>query len=94
MLYVTLDDKSHQIYFYEKRGGKDMGAKIVSFEIPESLAKEIRESAVAQDLGKAHPTKPQISDPTKSTGAFGLPKEYIKKIEEQAIKGSWKIEQP
>ncbi|UKB81155.1 peptidoglycan-binding domain-containing protein [Chryseobacterium sp. MEBOG07] len=79
MLYVTLDDKSHQVYFYEKRGGKDLDVKIVSFEIPESLAKEIRESAVAQDLGKVHPTKPQISDPTKSTGAFGLPKEYIKK---------------
>ncbi len=94
MLYVTLDDKSHQIYFYEKRGGKDMDVKIVSFEIPESLAKEIRETAVPQDLGRVHPTKPQISDPTKSTGAFGLPLEYIKKIEEQAIKGSWKIEQP
>ena len=94
MLYVTLDDKAHQVYFYNKRGGAGKGAEVTSFEIPEALAKEIKSNAVPQYEGKTFPNKPQISDPSKSSGAFGLPEEYIKKIEAQAIKGSGKIEQP
>jgi filamentous hemagglutinin len=91
MLYVTIDDISHQIYFYNKRGGVAQDAEIVSFEIPKSLAEEIKQNAVPQDLGKENPGKPQISDETKSTGAYGLPKEYIEKIQGQAIQGSGKI---
>lgn len=94
MLYVTIDDAAHQVYFYNKRGGSAKGAEIVSFKIPESLANEIRANGVAQDLGRVNPGKPQISDPTKSTGAYGLPKEYIQKLQDQAIGGTGKIEQP
>jgi hypothetical protein len=90
MLYVTIDDATHQVYFYGKRGS----AEIASFEIPESLAQEIRANGVPQKQGGAFPDKPQISDPTKSTGAYGLPKEYIQKLQDQAIKGTGKIEKP
>jgi hypothetical protein len=91
MLYVTLDDIGHQVYFYNKRGGATKEVEIVSFKIPKSLAEEIKQSAVPQDLGKGNTGKPQISDETKSANAYGLPKEYIEKIQEQAIKGSGKI---
>ncbi len=94
MLFVTIDDAAHQVYFYEKRGGAAKNAEIISFKIPASLAKEIKANGIEQDLGKSNPTKPQISDPTKSTGAYGLPKEYIQKLQEQAIKGTGKVEKP
>ena len=58
------------------------------------LVGKVKSNAVPQYEGKTFPNKPQISDPSKSSGAFGLPEEYIKKIEAQAIKGSGKIEQP
>lgn len=41
MLYVTINDKGHQLFFYGKRGGSGSGAYIVSFEIPQSLIEEI-----------------------------------------------------
>ena len=47
MLYVTIDDFNHQVYFYEKRGGAEKNAEITSFAIPKSLEKEIRNNAVA-----------------------------------------------
>ncbi len=94
MLYVTLDDLAHQIYFYEKRGGHTKGVEIVSFKIPNSLSKEIIQNSVPQKAGAKNPGSPQISDPTKSSGAYGLPSEYIKKIENQAIKGSGKVIKP
>ena len=94
MLYVTINDKNHQVYFYEKRGGSDKGAYIASFKLPQSLVDEIRNNAVPQQLGKSFPDKPQISDPTKSTGAYGLPKNYIEKLKQQAIQGSGKTETP
>ncbi|HEX8461577.1 MAG TPA: hypothetical protein VF623_09110, partial [Segetibacter sp.] len=94
MLYITLNDKSHQLYFYQKRGGAGKGAEIVSFEIPQSLANEIVSNGIPQAQAKFNPSKPQISDPTKSSSAFGLPKNYIDKIRQQAIKGSGKTETP
>ncbi|MCF6405535.1 hypothetical protein L3C95_21705 [Chitinophaga filiformis] len=94
MLFVTLDDKAHQIYFYQKRGGAEAGAEIVSFEIPRSLANEIVNSAVPQRKGSAFPNSPQISDPSKSRSAYGLPKAYIDKIRQQAIPGTGRREQP
>ncbi|HEY4875430.1 MAG TPA: hypothetical protein VIH86_07645 [Puia sp.] len=93
MLHVTLDDSKHSVYFYEKRGGSQNGASIVSFEIPQSLAEEIKNNAVPQSQGKAFPDRPQIDDPTKSKSAFGLPKKYIEKLRDQAIKGSGKVQQ-
>ncbi|MBW8682702.1 RHS repeat-associated core domain-containing protein [Chitinophaga rhizophila] len=94
MLFVTLDDKAHQIYFYQKRGGAEAGVEIVSFEIPRSLANEIVNNAVPQRKGREFPNSPQISDPSKSRSAYGLPKAYIDKIRQRAIPGTGRREQP
>ena len=94
MMYVTINDKDHQVYFYEKRGGVDKGAYIVSFKIPASLFEEIKTKAVRQREMPNNPGSPQISDPTKSVSAYGLPKEYIDKLRNQAIPGSGKVETP
>jgi RHS repeat-associated protein len=94
MLYVTLNDKAHQVYFYQKRGGSEKGSQIVSFQIPQSLADEIVANGVPQAQGKANPGSPQLSDPTKSNSAYGLPKAYIDKLRQQAITGSGKVETP
>jgi hypothetical protein len=94
MLHVTIDDKAHSVYFYEKRGGSDKGAYIASFKIPQSLADEIKNEAVPQAQGKAFPGRPQIDDPTKSTGAYGLPKKYIDKLRQQAIPNSGTTQTP
>ncbi|SCC21843.1 hypothetical protein GA0116948_104265 [Chitinophaga costaii] len=92
MLYVTLNDKAHQVYFYQKRGGSEKGAQIASFKIPQSLADEIVANGVPQAQGKAKPGRPQISDPTRSNSAYGLPKTYIDKLRQQAISGTGKTE--
>jgi len=55
-------------------------AEIVSFEIPESLAQDIRNNAFPQSQTKNYLNSPQISDPRQSTGAYGLHKEYIDKV--------------
>ena len=94
MLFITLNDRDHQVYFYQKRGGSEAGAEIISFQIPEKLANEIIQNAVPQRQAKAYPNAPQISDPSKSTGAYGLPKAYIDKLRQQAIPGTSKVEKP
>jgi RHS repeat-associated protein len=94
MLFVTIDDKAHSVYFYNKRGGSEGGAKIVSFTIPKSLAEEIKAQAVPQEVGKAHPNRPQQVDLTKSQSAYGLPKNYIEKLRAQLIQGTGTVEEP
>ena len=91
-LYVTIDDLNHTVYYFNKKGGSENGATITSFKITKELADEIRKNAVPQSQARSYPTSPEISDPTKSTGAFGLPKEYIKKLEQGAVKGSAKVQ--
>ncbi len=48
MLYITINDKNQQVYFYQKRGGVDKGSYRVSFQIPASLMEEIKANAVPQ----------------------------------------------
>jgi RHS repeat-associated protein len=94
MLFITIDDKAHSIYFYNKRGGSENGAAIVSFKIPQSLADEIKSLAVPQAQAKAFPDRPQTVDITKSKSAYGLPKNYIEKLRKQLVQGTGKIEAP
>lgn len=77
-----------------KRGGAAKGAEIVSFAIPKNLANEIFANGVPQAQEKTNPGEPQLSDPTKYSSAYGLPKAYIDKIKQQAIKGSGRTENP
>ena len=51
MLHVSLDDKNHAVYFYNKRGGAAADAEIATFKIPKKLANELRESSVPQRQG-------------------------------------------
>jgi RHS repeat-associated protein len=94
MLYITINDKNHQVYFYDKRGGVDNNSYILSFQVPASLLEEIKANAVRQKEMTDNPGAPQISDLSKSGSAYGLPKEYIDKLRKQAIPGSGKIETP
>jgi hypothetical protein len=82
------------VYFYDKRGGAENGAYVVSFKIPVSLLEEIKKNAVPQKQMENFPGRPQISDPRQSVSAYGLPKEYIDKLRDQAIPGSGKVETP
>jgi hypothetical protein len=59
MLHISLDDKNHAVYFYNKRGGAAADAEIVSFKVPRKLANEIRTSSVPQDQGRKFPSAPQ-----------------------------------
>jgi hypothetical protein len=88
MLFVTIDDKAHQVYFYNKRGGTENGAAITSFKITQSLADEIKNNAVSQLQGKTYPDRPQKVDVSKSPSAYGLPKTYIDKLRSQLIQGT------
>jgi len=93
-LYITIDDKNHVNYYYNKKGGSEGGASVVSFQVNKDVADEIRKMAVPQAKAKTYPDRPEIADPTKSKSAYGLPANYIKKLEEGAIKGSGKVETP
>ena len=36
-LYITIDDMNHTVYYYNKKGGSEAGASIVSFKINKEL---------------------------------------------------------
>ena len=93
-LYVTIDDQNHVNYYYNKKGGSEGGASVVSFQVNKNVADEIRKVAVPQKRAKANPNLPEIADPTKSNSAFGLPANYIDKVEKGAVKGKGKVETP
>ncbi|QNR87020.1 hypothetical protein H9N25_11860 [Pedobacter riviphilus] len=93
-LYITIDDANHVEYYYNKKGGSEGGASIISFQVKKEVADDIRKMAVPQLQAKSYPDRPEISDPTKSGSAYGLPANYIEKLQKGAIKGTGKIEKP
>lgn len=93
-LYITIDDQNHATYYYNKKGASEEGATITSFKVSKKVADEIRQMAVPQAKGKSFPDRPQQVDVTKSKSAYGLPSNYIEKLEGGIIKGSGKVEQP
>lgn len=94
MLHISLDDKNHAVYFYNKRGGTAADAEVVSFKIPKKLADEIRKGSVPQDQGRKFPGSPQKVDPTRSGDAYGIKRDWIDRIEKGAIPGSGRITKP
>lgn len=50
--------------------------------------------AVPQAKAKSNPNRPEIADPTKSNSAYGLPANYIEKLQQGAVKGTGKVETP
>lgn len=54
----------------------------------------MKKATVPQDETPLYANLPEISDPSKFAGAFGLSKEYIKKLETARIKGSGKVINP
>ena len=54
----------------------------------------LEKMAVPQAKAQSYPDRPEIADPTKSKGAFGLPANYIEKLEKGAVKGTGKVETP
>jgi hypothetical protein len=74
MLFVTLDDKSHSVFFYNKRGASESGAALYSYQMPQSLTEDIKRNAVSQQQGKLFSQSPQRVDESKSNSAFGLRK--------------------
>ena len=93
-LYITIDDKNHVSYYYNKKGGSEGGATIVSFQVKKEVADEIKKMAIPQAKAKTNPDKPEIADPTKSKSAYGLPANYIEKLQKGAIAGTGKVETP
>ena len=94
MLHISLDDKNHTVYFYNKRGGAAADAEIVSFKVPKKLADEIRGSSVPQDQGRTFPGAPQKVDPTRSSDAYGVRGDWIDRLERGAIPGSGRVIKP
>ena len=80
MLHVSLDDKNHAVYFYNKRGGAAADAEIATFKIPKKLANELRESSVPQRQGKQYPDAPQKVDPKQSADAYGVRGDWIDRL--------------
>ena len=88
MLHVTFDEAEHTAYFLAKRGPE---AEIISFQVETEFVDQVRAAAVPQAQARAFPGSPQIDDPTVTTGAYGLPKEWIDKMINASVKGSGKI---
>ena len=94
MLHISLDDKNHAVYFYNKRGGAAADAEVVSFKVPKKLADEIRDNSVLQDQGRKFPGAPQKVDPTRSPDAYGVKGSWIERLEREAIPGSGRVKTP
>jgi RHS repeat-associated protein len=93
-LYITIDDKNHATYYYNKKGGSEGGASIISFQVKKEVADEIRQMAIPQAKAKSYPDRPEISDPNQSKSAFGLPANYIDKLKKGIVNGTGKVETP
>jgi hypothetical protein len=93
-LYVTIDDANHATYYYNKKGASEGGASITSFQVKKEVADEIRRMAVPQAKAKTYPDRPEQADITKSKSAYGLPANYIEKLEKGAVKGSATVTAP
>jgi hypothetical protein len=93
-LYITIDDKNHVEYYYNKKGGSEGGATITSFQVKKEVANEIRQMAIPQDKAKTYPNLPEQADISKSESAYGLPAEYIQKLQKGIIQGTGKVENP
>ena len=91
MLFVTFDDLGRaKAYVTTNRPG----AKIVAFDIDPAFVEDVRAAAVPQAQGRAFPDVPQIADPTKTSGSYGLPSKWINRLEEAAIPGTGRIIEP
>ncbi|MDP2161330.1 MAG: hypothetical protein Q8K02_12650 [Flavobacterium sp.] len=76
-LHITFDDVERAIEFYIKRGDK---AEVFTANINKSFLDKIKSEAVPQEFSKAFPTRPQIDDPTKTKGSFGLHESYFEEL--------------
>lgn len=77
MLHITFDDVNRAIEFYIKRGNK---SEVFTANIEKSFIDKVRSEAVPQEYSKAFPTRPQIDDPTKTSGSFGLHESYFDEL--------------
>jgi hypothetical protein len=80
--------------------------QIVSFEVDPNFVREVRKNAVKQAEIRSNRLAPEISDPTKTTrsvrerlgllkhesSAYGLPPNWITKLEEAAIPGTFTVD--
>jgi len=76
-LHITFDDVERAIEFYIKRGDK---AELFTANINKSFLDKIKSEAVKQNKAKKYPTRPQIDDPTKTKGSFGLHESYFEEL--------------
>ena len=93
-IYVTIDDANHATYYYNKKGASEGGASITTFQVKKEVADEIRRMAVPQAKAKTYPDRPEQADISKSKSAYGLPANYIEKLQQGAVKGSATVTAP
>ncbi|MEL6984097.1 MAG: hypothetical protein AAFO29_16855, partial [Actinomycetota bacterium] len=91
MLFVTFDDLGRaKAYVANNRPG----ANIISFDIDPDFVDEVRAAAVQQSMAEDFPGAPQIADSTKTDHSFGLPSEWITRLQEAAIPDTGRIIEP
>ena len=74
MLYVTVNDKTRALEFLAKRGDE---AYLFEAKVDQSFLDRLLNEAVDQVDGKNYPGRPQKVDQTKTSGSYGIPKEYF-----------------
>ena len=85
MLFVTIDDLGRaQAFATNNRPG----ASIIAFDVDPAFVTQVRNAAVPQSQARNFPGAPQIADPLQTSGSFGLPAEWIQRLQDAAIPGT------
>lgn len=77
MIHVTFDDEFRVAQFWTKRGNK---AEVFTAEVDIKFIEKIKQDAISQKRAKEFPDRPQIDDPTKTNGSYGIPKNYFDEL--------------
>ncbi len=90
-LYLNFGSKERAIeFFQQKLAGNMPGARVKTFDVPESFLEEIKESAVPENLRGEFPNRPFIVDESKAADQFGLTRDQIAHLDQVVIQGSGK----
>ncbi len=88
MLFVTFDDLGRAEAFVSTNRP---GASIVAFDVDPTFVTQVRNAAVPMRQAGNFPGAPQVADPLQTSGSFGLPSEWISRLQDAAIPGTGRV---
>ncbi len=91
MLFINLGRRGRALEFLARRGDQ---AVLVEFQVNAEFVQQLRSQAVGQRLGRLHPGRPQIVDPTRAPDQYGIPPGMFEDLLTNVVPGTVKVGRP